>query len=99
MARARLLARRGERSDAERLSREAVALAARTDWLVDRGDALMVHGEVLAACGQDDVASAAIREAFELYSRKGNVVAAQRARTAGAHPRFGRETAGVRRPA
>jgi class 3 adenylate cyclase/tetratricopeptide (TPR) repeat protein len=99
MARARLLARRGERSDAERLSREAVALAARTDWLVDRGDALMVHGEVLAACGQDDAASAAIREALELYSRKGNVAAAQRARTAGGHPRFGRETAGVRRPA
>src|SRR5204862_6603321 len=39
--RARLLARGAQLAEAKRLSAEAVELAGRTDWLSDRGDALL----------------------------------------------------------
>jgi Flp pilus assembly protein TadD len=80
MTRARLLARSGALSEADALSEEAVRIAARTDWLVDHGDTLMVRGEVLRACGRDEDARLAMRRACELYDRKGHVVAARRAR-------------------
>jgi class 3 adenylate cyclase/tetratricopeptide (TPR) repeat protein len=78
--RARLLAREGRRDEADRLSVEAVELAARTDWLSDQGDAHMARGEVLRALGDADGAAAAFHRAFTVYTRKGNVVSAQRAR-------------------
>jgi tetratricopeptide (TPR) repeat protein len=81
MVRAQLLARSGATDEADELSEAAVAIAGRTDWLVDRADALMVRGEVLRALGRDDEAVAAMRKAFDLYTRKGNVVSAARART------------------
>jgi ATP/maltotriose-dependent transcriptional regulator MalT len=80
--RAQLLARDGSLDEADCLSAEAVDLAARTDWVMDHGDALMARGEVLRARGDHEAATAAMREAFDLYTRKGNVVSANRARSA-----------------
>ena len=68
--------------EADRLSTEAVDLADRTDFVIDRGDARMARGEVLRAMGRPDTATAAFHKAFDLYSRKGNVVSAERARRA-----------------
>jgi ATP/maltotriose-dependent transcriptional regulator MalT len=82
MVRAELRARKGALDDAERLSLEAVELAERTDWLLDRADALMTRGRVLRAAGDHDGAHGALYKAFELYTRKGNVVSANRARHA-----------------
>ena len=42
--RAKILARRGQRAEAERLAREAVEIAARTDYLVLHADALLALG-------------------------------------------------------
>jgi class 3 adenylate cyclase/tetratricopeptide (TPR) repeat protein len=82
MVRAQLLVRQGAFDEADAMSRDAVELSERTDWLMDRGDALMARGAVLRAAGEHDGATAAIRKAFELYTRKGNVVSANRARSA-----------------
>jgi tetratricopeptide (TPR) repeat protein len=78
--RARILAARGELAEAEELARAAVALAARTDFLNQHGDALLELAFVLAAAGQAPDAQAAVSEALGLYRRKGNLVAAARAR-------------------
>jgi class 3 adenylate cyclase/tetratricopeptide (TPR) repeat protein len=80
--RAQLLVRRGAFDAADRLSREAVEQAARTDWLTDHADALMVRGEVLLAAGRDGAAAAAFRHAVALSTRKGAVVPAERAQAA-----------------
>ena len=80
--RAQLLVRRGAFDAADRLSREAVEQAARTDWLTDHADALMVRGEVLLAAGRDGAAAAAFRQAVALSTRKGAVVPAERAQAA-----------------
>jgi tetratricopeptide (TPR) repeat protein len=82
MVRAQVLARRGAVEQADQMSRAAVELCDRTDWLVDRGDALMARGEVLRAMDDHDRAAASMQKAFELYTRKGNVVSADRARAA-----------------
>ena len=78
-ARAQVLAHRGETTAAKRLSAEAVAMASRTDWLNEQADAMMVHAEVLLATGDAAAAKAARKEAVNLYERKGNVMAAERA--------------------
>jgi class 3 adenylate cyclase/tetratricopeptide (TPR) repeat protein len=78
--RGQLLVRRGELDEADRLTAEAVAIARRTDWLVERGDALMTRGEVLRARGLAEQADRAFHRAFALYTRKGDVVSACRAR-------------------
>jgi class 3 adenylate cyclase/tetratricopeptide (TPR) repeat protein len=78
--RARLLARDGAVDEPDRLSAEAVELAAQTDFVMDHGDALMARGEVLRALGRADAATTAFRTAFKLYQRKENVVSAERAR-------------------
>jgi hypothetical protein len=77
--RAKLMARRGD-PEAEALAREAVALADRTDVLDLRADALMDLAEVLGADGRSNLAAVEIQAALELYERKGNAVAAERAR-------------------
>ena len=80
MARARVLARRGPADEAERLAREGVAMAERTDWLALRGEALTYLAEVLQLAGRSSDASDAAREAVERFDQKGNVVAAAGAR-------------------
>jgi tetratricopeptide (TPR) repeat protein len=80
-ARAKLLARRGELVEAERLAREAVALAEQTpDFLHLPAEALTSLAEVLRVAGAPDEAAKAVGEALSLYERKGDRVSAGRAR-------------------
>jgi predicted ATPase/class 3 adenylate cyclase len=76
--RAKILARRGELEDAERLAREAVALAEPTDALNMQGDALANLAEVLRLGGREQEALAPLERAAGLYGLKGNVVARDR---------------------
>jgi predicted ATPase len=76
--RARCLAGRGLMEEAERLARQAVALAERSDFVNDRGDAMFDLGIVLRQAGRLQDARAALAEGLRLYERKGNVVAAGR---------------------
>jgi class 3 adenylate cyclase/tetratricopeptide (TPR) repeat protein len=78
--RAKVLAARGEHGQALDLARTAVEVAARTDFLDARGDALLDLAEVLRAAGRDGEAAGAAAEALKLYERKGNRLGAQRAR-------------------
>jgi hypothetical protein len=78
--RATILVRRGGLTAAERLARQAVAIAERTDFLNHRAEALGVLGTVLAQCGRADQAHGAFTEALDLYERKGNLVAAAQVR-------------------
>ena len=78
--RAKVLARRGEHAEAERLAREAVAIGDETDMLNAQGDANADLAEVLLLAGRADEAVAALEQAVERYERKGNLVSAQRAR-------------------
>ncbi|MGZ4354900.1 MAG: adenylate/guanylate cyclase domain-containing protein, partial [Gaiellaceae bacterium] len=77
---ARVLARRGELAEAERLARAASAMAATTDMLTVRGDALLDLAAVLGAAGRAADRDDAVRTALALYERKGDVVDAARAR-------------------
>src|SRR5215207_2738192 len=81
-ARAQVLGCRGETTAADRLSGEAVALALQTDWLNYQADTLMVRAAVLRAADEPEQAATAVRAAVVLYERKGNVMAANRARAA-----------------
>jgi class 3 adenylate cyclase/tetratricopeptide (TPR) repeat protein len=78
--RAQTLARRGERVEAERLGREAVSLAAETDMLNFHGNALADLGEVYLLGGRAEEARGQLEQALALYERKGNIVAAAKAR-------------------
>jgi DNA-binding SARP family transcriptional activator/tetratricopeptide (TPR) repeat protein len=81
-ARARCAAAAGEVDEAERLARDGVAIAARTDFALMHASTLKSFAEVLLARGDGTAASDATRSALELYERKGNLVAADRTRTA-----------------
>jgi tetratricopeptide (TPR) repeat protein len=81
-ARAKALARLDRFDEAERLAREAVALAEQTDFLDVHGDAQMALAQVLQATGRRSEAAEAIGGALELYERKQNLVSAERARRA-----------------
>jgi hypothetical protein len=78
--RAKALARRGELETAERLAREAVGLAERTDFLDLHGNALLDLAEVVRLAGRSSDAAAAAAAAASLFQRKGNRVSAARAR-------------------
>jgi tetratricopeptide (TPR) repeat protein len=79
--RAKVLARRGEHAEAERLAREAVAIGVETDQLNGQGNANADLAEVLLLTGKADEAAAAFEHALARYERKGNRVAAQRVQT------------------
>jgi DNA-binding SARP family transcriptional activator len=79
-ARAKVLARLGHQDEAEELARGAVTLAGRTDFLILRADALVDLVDVLRQNGGVGCTDT-IREAIDLYERKGNVVSAARTRT------------------
>ena len=70
---ARILAERGHHAEAEDLARSAVALAARTDLLSERADALLDLARVLAAADRGAEARAAATQALDLYRHKGNL--------------------------
>jgi tetratricopeptide (TPR) repeat protein len=78
--RAKVLARRGQGVEAERLAREAIALCEPTDMLNVQAAAYADLGEVLALAGRRDEAAAALEDALARYERKGNVVMAGRTR-------------------
>jgi tetratricopeptide (TPR) repeat protein len=78
--RAKVLARRGEHAEAERLAREAVAIGDGTDSLIGQGDAIADLAEVLLLAGKPDEATTALRHALDRYERKGHLVLAQRMR-------------------
>jgi class 3 adenylate cyclase/tetratricopeptide (TPR) repeat protein len=79
--RAKVLARRGDHAEAERLAHEAVAIGEETDLLNGQGDANADLAEVLLLTGKPDEAAAALKQALDLYERKGNRVSTQRAQT------------------
>jgi len=78
--RAQLLARRDGHDEARRVVQAAVALAERTDLLVDHGDACLALATVLNAAGDAAGARAAAERATELYERKGAAALAEKAR-------------------
>jgi class 3 adenylate cyclase/tetratricopeptide (TPR) repeat protein len=84
--RAKVLARMGELVEAERVGREAVAIASATDVLDLRGQALADLAEVLRLASRPEEARALVEEATRLYDQKGNVVAAERLRALMAEP-------------
>lgn len=77
---AKLLAERGEYSEAERLAREAVDLFVQTDDLFQQSQVLMGLAGVLEAAGCNDEAIPVLRAAVDVSDRKGNVVTAKMAR-------------------
>jgi class 3 adenylate cyclase/tetratricopeptide (TPR) repeat protein len=77
----RLLARRGDFENAVGVAREAVELAAGTDFIDDHGRALEDLGEVLRLAGHDEDSKAALEHALELYEQKGNTVSSKRVRS------------------
>jgi tetratricopeptide (TPR) repeat protein len=79
--RAKVLARRSEHAEAERLALEAVAISEKTDQLLVQGDVYADLAEVLLLAGKPAEAAAALEQALERYERKGNLVSAQRAQT------------------
>ncbi|HEX4746607.1 MAG TPA: adenylate/guanylate cyclase domain-containing protein [Gaiellaceae bacterium] len=79
--RAKLLARRGDVSEAETLAREATKLAAGTDDLELRARAITDLAEVLRIAGRAHEAAAALEEALRFHEQKGNLISAARART------------------
>jgi len=78
---ARTLALRGEHEEAERLARESVDLASRTDYLENHAMACADLAEVLERAGRTDEARAELEHALRLYEQKGIVVQAERIRT------------------
>lgn len=84
--RAKVLARRGELDEAERVGREAVAIASATDVLELRAQALADLAEVLRLADRSQEATAALNEAIALYEEKGNVVETGRLRGLLAEP-------------
>jgi tetratricopeptide (TPR) repeat protein len=77
---AKVLARRGHAEEAERLAREAVAIADPTQQLLLRADSHADLATVFELVGKLADACAALERALDLYERKGNVVEAQRVR-------------------
>ena len=74
--RAKVLCPLGEFDEAERLGSEAVALAAGTDYLDVRAQAVADLAEVLRLAGRPEESAAALQEAIRLYEKKGNIAAA-----------------------
>jgi DNA-binding SARP family transcriptional activator len=70
---ARILADDGRYDEAVELASSAAALAAETDLLSPRADALLDLARVLAGSGRVPEAHAAATQALDLYQRKGNL--------------------------
>jgi class 3 adenylate cyclase/tetratricopeptide (TPR) repeat protein len=81
VARAHVLASRGELERAQTTARGAVRLSERSDDISQRGDTLTDLAVVLDRAGRPREAAAATRDAIALYERKGNIVSAARAHT------------------
>ncbi|MEO8229850.1 MAG: adenylate/guanylate cyclase domain-containing protein [Chloroflexota bacterium] len=71
---ARVRAAEGAHEGAEKLSREAVASLAGTDFLNFHGWIMVNHAEVMEAAGRRDEAIRALETAIDLHGRKGSVI-------------------------
>jgi class 3 adenylate cyclase/tetratricopeptide (TPR) repeat protein len=78
--RAIAVARRGEPGEAERLAREAVYLAGKTDQLDSRAESHVDLAEVLLLGGRGREAEHELERAISLYQQKGNEVGERNAR-------------------
>jgi predicted ATPase len=78
--RAKLLARAGDPSGAQRLAREAVAFAGSGDFVISQVYALEDLAEVLRLAGRYDEAIDAMDDVVELHERRENVTGAAAAR-------------------
>lgn len=78
--RAIALARRGDADEAERLARQAVYLADKTDQLDSRAEARVDLAEVLGLGGRSGEAARELDRAITLYREKGNEVGEMNAR-------------------
>ncbi|WP_267887329.1 BTAD domain-containing putative transcriptional regulator [Mycolicibacterium brisbanense] len=78
--RAQLLSRSNDHAEARRVAEAAVALAERTDALVDHGDACLAPVSMLNAAGDAAGARSAAQRAADLYGRKGAAALAEKAR-------------------
>ncbi|HVH32326.1 MAG TPA: tetratricopeptide repeat protein, partial [bacterium] len=78
--RAKILGRRGEFAEAERLAREAVEIGRPSEELDHEGDAYFDLAEVLRLAGRTAEAADALREAIHLWTLKVNVVSVSKAR-------------------
>ena len=76
-ARARVLARRGQTSDAVEVAREAVESMAGTDDITAHAEVLVDLAEVLRVDGDLMGAQAALAEALALHEQKGNLVSVE----------------------
>jgi class 3 adenylate cyclase/tetratricopeptide (TPR) repeat protein len=81
-AKAMVLARGGKGATADATAQAAVELLRRTDGLVQIADALTVHASILKQQGDSEQWRRALREAADLYARKGNVISERAARSA-----------------
>ena len=79
IAMARMLAGRSSPEQAVALARQAVAQLEPTDIIDVRADTQVQLARVLLEAGQGSDAARALERALDLYERKGNVVAADRA--------------------
>jgi tetratricopeptide (TPR) repeat protein len=77
---AKVLARKGEHEEAERLAREAVQITGNTELVDGQAMTLSDLAEVLRLADRPEEAATALHEALELYEQKGNVVLADRTR-------------------
>ena len=79
-AQAKVLADRDQLVGAEPLARAAVSVIDQTDFIMWRGDARMSLAYVLRKAGRPGEAMTMVREALDLYERKGDVADATKAR-------------------
>jgi tetratricopeptide (TPR) repeat protein len=80
VARARVLASKGQPDDAVAVVREAVAALERTDTINFQADTQVHLGVVLGQAGRKEEAAEALERALKLYEQKGNVVSAEQTR-------------------
>ena len=78
--RAIAIARRGEHAEAERLAREALYLAGKTDQLDSRAEAHVDLAEVLLLSGRGRESGHELERAITLFQEKGNEVGERNAR-------------------
>jgi class 3 adenylate cyclase/tetratricopeptide (TPR) repeat protein len=80
LVKAKVLARKGDFAEAERLARESVALAETVELAQLRGSAYDDLAEVLQLAGKRAEATAALERALDVYERKEAVALADRVR-------------------
>ena len=78
---ARIESHRGENDAALALTEDAIDIGARTDDIVERGEANEVKGTIFTAMGRPDKAKEAFEASLSLFERKGVVPWASRVRS------------------